>query len=69
MAERETGAVKWFNPEKGYGFITTDKGSDLFIHYSSIDGSGYRTLSEGQKVEFSVIETDKGLQADKVTLL
>jgi CspA family cold shock protein len=66
MAERETGIVKWFNATKGYGFITADKGGEYFVHYSEIVGSGYRSLQEGQRVEFSVVQTQKGLQAQGV---
>lgn len=69
MAERETGTVKWFSNEKGYGFIQRDSGEDVFVHYSSIIGSGFRTLSEGQRVEFLVVEGDKGPQAQDVTLV
>lgn len=69
MAERETGAVKWFNANKGYGFITREQGSDVFVHYSALSGDGYRSLEEGQKVEFIVTEGKKGLQAQDVTLL
>ena len=66
MAERETGTVKWFNAAKGYGFITREDGADIFVHYSSIMGDGYRKLEEGQTVNFSVIDADKGLQAQEV---
>ena len=69
MAERETGVVKWFNSSKGYGFITRDQGGDVFVHYSSIRGKGYRSLEEGSKVEFSVIEGEKGPQAHDVTMV
>lgn len=58
--------VKWFNNEKGYGFIDYMEGEDIFIHYSTIDQDGYKTLSEGQLVEFDLIETEKGLQAINV---
>lgn len=63
---RETGTVKWFNVTKGFGFITRDQGDDVFVHYRAIRGEGHRTLSEGQRVEFIVIEKDKGLQAEDV---
>jgi CspA family cold shock protein len=63
-----TGTVKWFNAEKGYGFITPDDGEDLFVHYTSIAGAGFRTLSEGQRVRFNVGPGRKGLQAVDVTL-
>ena len=66
MAERETGTVKWFNSSKGFGFLTRDEGDDVFVHYTSIIGDGYRSLEEGQKVEFTVVEGDKGLQAKEV---
>ncbi len=60
------GTVKWFNEEKGFGFITQDDGKDVFVHYSAIDGSGFRTLADGQRVEFETVTTDKGLQAQNV---
>jgi CspA family cold shock protein len=64
------GTVKWFNAEKGYGFITPDDGSkDLFVHFSEIQGSGYRSLDEGQKVEFEVGQGQKGPQAQQVRSL
>ncbi len=66
MTERETGSVKWFDSSKGYGFITTDGGRDIFVHYSAITSEGFKTLQDGQKVEFSVIENDKGPQAQDV---
>ncbi len=69
MAERETGTVKWFNEEKGFGFITRQEGSDVFVHYSAISGSGYRSLKEDQKVEFSIVQGNKGLQAQDVIVL
>ena len=59
----EHGKVKWFNNEKGYGFIDQDNGEDIFVHYSAIKQDGYKTLCEGQKVEFELDETTKGLQA------
>lgn len=61
-----TGTVKWFNNEKGFGFISQSDGSDVFVHHSAIDMTGYRSLAEGQAVEFEVQQTDKGLQAAKV---
>jgi cold shock protein len=65
-----TGAVKWFNSSKGFGFITPDDGGpDVFAHFSSINGSGYRELAEGQKVDFEVEQGPKGLQAKRVTPL
>lgn len=66
MAERQTGTVKWFNDSKGYGFIARDGGDDVFVHFSAIRGEGYRSLEEGQRVEFSVVEGEKGLQASDV---
>ena len=60
------GTVKWFNGEKGYGFIAVDGGSDVFVHYSAIEMDGYKSLEEGQRVEFEVTEGQKGPQADKV---
>lgn len=67
MAERETGTVKWFNASKGYGFIASDSGQEYFVHFSQIQMDGYRTLNEGQRVEFTVGEGPKGLQAQSVT--
>lgn len=62
-----TGTVKWFNSEKGYGFITPDDGGkDLFVHYTSIEGEGYRSLTEGQKVEYTPTQGQKGPQASSV---
>ncbi len=69
MAERQTGTVKWFNATKGYGFITPDGGRDVFVHYSGIRGEGYRSLEEGQRVEFEVVDTPKGPQAQEVVVL
>ncbi|MBU0484292.1 MAG: cold-shock protein [Proteobacteria bacterium] len=66
MSERQMGTVKWFNSSKGYGFITRDNGDDVFVHFRSIQGEGYRNLEEGQKVEFKVVEGQKGLQAEEV---
>ncbi len=68
MADQETGTVKWFNSTKGFGFIERDQGQDVFVHYSAIEGSGYRSLEEGQRVEFVVVEGQKGLQAQDVDL-
>jgi len=68
MSDSRVGTVKWFNNTKGYGFIETDQEGDIFVHYSSISGSGFRTLEEGQKVEFTVVTGDKGLQAQKVNV-
>lgn len=69
MAERETGTVKWFNATKGYGFITRDSGGDVFVHYSAINSTGYRSLEEGQRVQFAVVEGKKGLQAQEVEVV
>lgn len=69
MNERVTGTVKWFNASKGYGFIERQGGPDVFVHFSAIESEGYRTLQEGQKVEFSIEKGPKGLQAAKVTLI
>ena len=66
MAERESGTVKWFNDGKGYGFVTRDAGDDVFVHYSEIEGGGFRSLAEGQRVEFEVEQGQKGLQAVRV---
>jgi CspA family cold shock protein len=67
--EREQGTVKWFNGSKGYGFIERDEGGDVFVHYSAIQGEGYRSLDEGQRVEFTVVEGEKGPQAQNVELV
>ncbi|MBP2475347.1 CspA family cold shock protein [Crossiella equi] len=61
-----TGTVKWFNAEKGFGFIAQENGPDVFVHFSAIQGNGYRTLEENQAVEFEVVQGPKGPQADKV---
>ena len=61
-----TGTVKFFNNEKGYGFISREDGDDVFVHYSNITGSGYRSLTEGQQVEFEIAQSDKGPQAANV---
>ena len=63
------GTVKWFNNEKGYGFIAVDGGQDVFVHYSAIQAEGYRSLDEGQRVEFEVTQGQKGPQADKVNII
>jgi cold shock protein len=62
------GTVKWFNAEKGYGFISVDGGQDVFVHYSAIQADGYRSLEEGQRVEFEVTQGQKGPQADQVRI-
>jgi CspA family cold shock protein len=70
MSDRIAGTVKWFNGSKGFGFITPDdEADDVFVHYSAIEGSGYRNLDEGERVEFTIEETPKGLQAANVTKL
>jgi CspA family cold shock protein len=69
MSERETGTVKWFNASKGYGFISREEGEDVFVHYSAIKADGFRTLEEGQRVEFNIEETPKGLQAADVKVV
>ncbi len=61
------GTVKWFNDKKGYGFITPEEGDDVFVHHSSIQGEGFKSLSEGEEVEFEITEGDKGKQATNVT--
>jgi cold shock protein len=66
MSERVLGTVKWFNGTKGYGFIEREGGDDVFVHYSAIQGDGYRNLEEGQQVEFSIEQGAKGLQAVNV---
>ena len=66
MANRERGTVKWFNATKGYGFIVREQGGDVFVHYSAIQGDGYRSLNEGETVEFDVTDGPKGLQATNV---
>lgn len=66
MSDSYTGTVKWFNEQKGYGFITQEGGKDLFVHYSSIQSDGFKTLKEGQAVTFSVKQGPKGPQADNV---
>jgi CspA family cold shock protein len=69
MAERQTGTVKWFNNTKGFGFIEREQGEDVFVHYSSIRGAGFKSLDEGQKVEFTLGEGQKGPQANDVALV
>jgi len=63
----ETGIVKWFNGSKGFGFISREEGEDVFVHYRSIEGEGFKTLEEGDKVQFDVVEGPKGLQAANVS--
>lgn len=69
MAERVVGTVKWFNNTKGYGFISQEGGADVFVHHTAIQAEGYRSLEEGQKVEFSIEKGPKGLQAANVVLI
>ncbi len=69
MSERTVGTVKWFNGSKGYGFIEREEGPDVFVHFSAIQGQGFRNLEEGQKVEFEVEQGQKGLQAANVSVL
>lgn len=66
---RTQGTVKWFNAEKGFGFISQESGEDLFVHYSEIQSNGYRTLEEGARVEFEVTQGKKGMQASAVTIV
>lgn len=63
------GKVKWFNAEKGYGFIESDQGGDVFVHYSAIQSDGYRSLEEGEEVEFDIVEGERGPQASNVVKL
>ena len=67
MADRETGTVKWFNDSKGFGFIEREGGSDVFVHHTAIQAEGFRSLSEGQQVEFEVVQGQKGPAAENVT--
>ncbi|MBT3188430.1 MAG: cold-shock protein [Anaerolineae bacterium] len=69
MSEKEQGTVKWFNGSKGYGFIERASGGDVFVHFNAIVGDGYKNLEEGQRVEFSVTQGEKGLQAEDVVVL
>ena len=69
MTEKETGTVKWFNDAKGYGFISREAGEDVFVHHSAIEGEGFRSLQEDQRVEFAVEQGPKGLQAVHVRAL
>jgi len=67
--DREEGLVKWFNVSKGFGFVTRESGDDVFVHFRSIRGRGHRSLQEGQRVRFGVVESAKGLQAEDVTIV
>lgn len=69
MAELSTGTVKWFNNEKGFGFIEREDGDDVFVHYSEIEGGGFKSLDEGQKVEFEITQGKKGPQASGVRVV
>ncbi|MDR7192859.1 cold-shock protein [Luteimonas terrae] len=69
MADRENGTVKWFNDAKGFGFISRESGEDVFVHFRAIQGTGFKSLQEGQQVSFEVVQGQKGLQADAVTPL
>ena len=69
MSDRVTGTVKWFSRKKGYGFISQSEGPDVFVHFSAIEGDGFRNLEEGQQVEFSIEQGPKGLQAADVKAL
>ncbi len=69
MSERVVGTVKWFNGAKGYGFLAREGGEDVFVHFSAIEGEGFRNLTEGQKVEFSIEKGPKGLQAASVKVI
>ena len=68
MSERITGTVKWFSADKGYGFIQREGGDDVFVHYTALQGAGFRTLEEGQQVEFTIERGPKGLQASNVVV-
>jgi CspA family cold shock protein len=68
MSERIVGTVKWFNASKGYGFIEREGGEDVFVHYSALQSEGYRSLNEGQRVEFNIERGPKGLQASNVVI-
>jgi CspA family cold shock protein len=68
MSVRQSGTVKWFNDAKGFGFITPESGADLFVHFRSIQGSGFKTLQEGQRVTFVATQGQKGMQADEVQM-
>ena len=69
MADRVNGNVKWFNASKGFGFIETDGGEEVFVHYSGLRGDGYRSVNEGQRVEFTVVQGQKGPQAQDVVVV
>ena len=69
MSEQNTGTVKWFNENKGFGFIERESGADVFAHFSAIENAGYKTLAEGQRVEFIVTQGEKGPQAENIVAL
>lgn len=69
MSNRQEGTVKWFNETKGFGFITQESGPDVFVHFRAIEGKGFKTLAEGQRVSFEVAQGQKGLQAERVQLV
>ena len=69
MSEKEQGTVKWFNGGKGFGFIERSEGEDVFVHFNAIVRDGFRSLEEGQRVEFTVAKTEKGLQAENVIVI
>ena len=66
---RQNGTVKWFNETKGYGFINPESGPDVFVHFRAIEGNGFKTLAEGQKVSFEVVQGQKGMQAERVQVI
>ena len=66
MSDRQIGTVKWFNDAKGFGFVTPESGDDVFVHFRSIQGNGFKSLQEGQKVSFVLVKGQKGMQADEV---
>ncbi|HBO5141632.1 TPA: cold-shock protein [Pseudomonas aeruginosa] len=66
---RQNGTVKWFNETKGFGFITPESGPDVFVHFRAIEGNGFKTLAEGQKVSFEVVQGQKGMQAERVQVI
>ncbi|HEQ0034688.1 cold-shock protein [Pseudomonas aeruginosa] len=66
---RQNGTVKWFNETKGYGFIAPESGPDVFVHFRAIEGNGFKTLAEGQKVSFEVVQGQKGMQAERVQVI